>query len=197
MKKHVFIEGDRIKVINPIFVVRVGYPKTISDYAEKINPENIQRFIKSEIEETSYVKAPINPLLEDKKPESFTYTRDYPAVVWRIQKEMGYWMAKKDGFGGRERTLHTVVLPEYKDKIYTILNKRVVKTGTYYGPCGGYDSYSGEYDYDPGGLENMKTHILLSIHNDSEFYFKHDSHYMLLDPSSMIEATNVEWVKPK
>jgi hypothetical protein len=45
------------------------------------------------------------------------------------------------------------------------ISKRVVKTGTYYGPSGGYDSYSMEYDYECGGLADMKTHVIIRTHS--------------------------------
>lgn len=70
---------------------------------------------------------------------------------------MAYWILKKNGFGGKERSIHTKNRPELKDKILRVLDKKVVKTGIYnYG--WGYGD-----DYDPPYLGNEKSHIILSI----------------------------------
>lgn len=82
---------------------------------------------------------------------------------------------KERGFGGNERSIHYI--DESEDALYykylgagimypkKVVGKRVAKTGTYFPPTnGGYD-HDGYYDGDPGGLSDMKTHIILTLDN--------------------------------
>ena len=170
-KKHVYRRGDKVRILRPRVVVRVGYPKQTADYY----PEKITRdlVIAEKILE--------GMSLED--AVKHTTTNGLFKVEYRVTEKLkwtsAFLRAKNDGFGGKERSIHYGTLrnwpngvwsmngpfcdPEkfipFVDKVYA---KRVVKTGRYFPPHSYYDSYSGEYDYDPGGLEEMKTHVIIT-----------------------------------
>lgn len=80
-------------------------------------------------------------------------TRDFATGVCKA-------LVRHRNFGGKSRQIYTEI-GELLNRTAEVYGRRVVKTGTYYGPSGGYDSYSGEYDYEPGGLTDRKTHVLL------------------------------------
>jgi hypothetical protein len=78
------------------------------------------------------------------------------------------------GFGGKERKLfYKEVVPygqvycdgmtwDRTGLVYTVAGKSTVMTGKYYPPSGG-QGFDGDWDYEPGGLEDMQCHVLLDI----------------------------------
>jgi hypothetical protein len=79
-------------------------------------------------------------------------------VTDRLLGDLGYFYTGAKGMGGKERRIHTVPVPEYTGLEGFINESRSVVTGDHYGPSGGYDSYSGEYDYECGGLHDQQSH---------------------------------------
>lgn len=147
ISKHVYRVGDRIKIINPRIVKRVGYPLLWTDLVDEFvqHPELLNAM----------------RLLGIINPDSLAHTR--------VSKDFAIGCAKAAvrarGFGGPDRTLHYDDSPTFKinpGDITVVLDKRCVQTGKYYPPHYGYDSYYGEYDYEPGGLDERKTLILLT-----------------------------------
>lgn len=127
-------EGDRVRVVVPKICVRVGYPKQVSDYLEAARAK--------------YAKL----LREDMKDH----------LVEKALHQIAYGMAKKDGFGGPERTLHLKDEPGIAGKEFTVWGIRTVQTGTYYPPNSwqGWTDSGYDYDYEPGGLADQKSHRL-------------------------------------
>lgn len=62
-----------------------------------------------------------------------------------------------------ERRITTERREEYQDWAGPVTRKRVVKTGWCSPPSGGQDGYTGEYWFDSGGLDNAKTHVILTV----------------------------------
>jgi hypothetical protein len=127
-------EGDRVRIVVPKVVVRVGYPKAVKDYLDEAE------------------KAYGAQLLKDMS--------DWCAK--KVLQQIAYGLAKADGFGGRERSLHFKEQPNLLGQEFTVSGVRMVQTGTYYPPSGGYNAYQGDYDYEPGGLADMKARRLVS-----------------------------------
>lgn len=147
--------GDRVQIVEPIFVERVGYPLIWTDLIEEFdNHPNLHEACKL-----------LGLVNDGKETQLGTVTvKARENLHYRARQELvrGIAMAacRQRGFGGRERSLHTTVHESARDVIMEVTKKRIVKTGLYYAPYGHY-SYDGEYDYEPGGLDNTKTHVLL------------------------------------
>ena len=63
------------------------------------------------------------------------------------------------------------------------------KTGIYFSPGGGYDNWTGEYDFEPGGLEKEKTHKILELNH---WYPREITQLGAKSNNILIEACNVE-----
>jgi len=149
--------GDRVTVTNPEFVTRVGYPMSYEDafnYIEKSHIEDIENFV-NEILFKQTKKLPHGLLVSMTKPTSDKNFR-------KIMKGLAGLYLDAKGHGGKERSIHINSKPEYQGKTFEVINKRVVKTGTYYPPWSQQD-YNGEWDGGPGGLDNCKTHVILEL----------------------------------
>lgn len=147
MKKTVYHIGDTVKIVNPRFVKRVGYPITFNDLLPEFeNHPNLKQ-------------AMVLLGLADE----FKQTSNYYRIVNDFVTGCAKAAARRRGFGGPTRSIHYYSdqdLPFYFDGQVEVLGKRIVKTGTYYPPQRGY-SYEEEYEYESGGLSDAKTHILL------------------------------------
>lgn len=142
-RKHVYRVGDRIRIVNPQFVERVGYPTVWTSYFEtyKTHPKLIEAMA----------------LLGLDNPGGRAM-REFAEGAARAANRLA-------GFGGRERTIHYFKYDgmDYAGEITAVLAKRVVRTGVYYPPSGGkiWTDYGYEYDYQDGGLDDAKSHVLL------------------------------------
>lgn len=176
-KKHVYRVGDEIWVNKPRVVDRVGYPKSTWDYLPEDNDFNCHLaellLTGFSLEHVLHI-AEVNKLFPDKNFKSSYKTRNLAS----------YLRAKEDGFGGTERSIHFKDLeywsgcshPEYDEYMLSmrvslknfkrfqakVLSKRVVRTGTYFPPSKYYDSYEDYYECEPGGLFNVKSHVIIN-----------------------------------
>lgn len=161
MTKQVIREYDWVEIVDPRFFIRCGYP---------LDPNTEQARISVEREEE------IDRLLfsvlgweypRDKYRRTLAYyERAYKAVAAGLA--FGYVKAK--GMGGRERALHlTEPKPEVIGMRFQVLGKKYVKTGRYFPPSGSED------EYDPGGLTDPLTHVILRLGGrsgpDGRYYF--------------------------
>jgi hypothetical protein len=161
-KKHVYRQGDRVRIVNSRFIRRVGYPLTFAD-------------LRSEFENHPQ-------LLEAMRLLGIIPGKGFSTAIGRASRDFVEGCAKAAvrarRFGGPERSIHyypTVARgeePELFDELIdaddyradcsgqeaTVLRKRVVMTGTYYPPSGGLL----DDDWESGGLSDMKAHVLLS-----------------------------------
>lgn len=149
-KRHVYHVGDKIRVVIPKFVVRVGYPKQVKDYEDQ-------------------AQALAGQHLDAAMRAAGVGAYSWDSKQWkRMVREIAYLIACNDGFGGRERSIHWEERPEYERATGTITSIRTAHTGTY-NPPWSCQSYDGECDGDPGGLINEVRHRILSIN-----YFQRD-----------------------
>jgi hypothetical protein len=127
--------GDVIKVIDPRVVERVGYPRTVDSYVEEA---------------------------ESTAGKFLDFTLRCPARArCKLIREIAYALALKDGFGGRERTLHFIEIPQLLGESYCVQGVRSAKTGTY---SPGYrSSMWGGNDDEPPSLSEEKTRRLVQI----------------------------------
>ncbi len=140
-RKVVYREGDTVRIINSRFIKRVGYPIVWTDLIDEFQTH-------PKIHEAAALLGVV-------------VTRDF--VVGAAKAAV-----RARGFGGRERSIHyhrtvpdgeiytsTDGRPDYTGRTALVYSKFTRMTGTYFAP-GGYED-----DYDPGGLDNQKTHVIL------------------------------------
>jgi len=154
--------GDRVKIINPEIVIRVGYPMSFDEACEavdKLYRNEIIEFLNKTIYQQEDVPLYKLTLASYINENEYVKSQTYKKVV----KAIAYEHMQQKGFGGREKKIFTEVRQDLLGKIAKVEKIFIRKTGIYFAPSGGYDSYSGEYDWEPGGLDKMKTHKILEL----------------------------------
>lgn len=138
-RKHVYKVGDKVRVVTPKFVERVGYALRAGDLVD-------------EFEAHPKIGAALALL---GIPTGERVRREFINGCCRAAVEAR-------GFGGKERSIyHYDRVVGYAGYVTQVYSKRTVRTGTYYPPSSGQD-WDGGYYHEPGGLENAKSHVLLS-----------------------------------
>ena len=164
----VFRPGDLFLVKEPVLVRRVGYPLGRAEAEQHVTatlePEIKALFARlgTEIDrETTAEDMKAAGIIHfDKAAREVSYSDMKQAVSGLAS----HWLKLKH-FGGNTRSLHTYREESLKpDTECQVISRKTVKTGTRYGPSGGQDYWTGEWDYEPGGLENEQTHVLLQFH---------------------------------
>jgi hypothetical protein len=162
--------GDRVRVVNPEFFVRCGYPMVFQYEAKRVvrdRRESIESFLRS----------------HDIEPYRLDSLGLHPAVT-KIAKVLAYELCKAKKWGGRERKIYTHRFDLYAGQDFSVASVRFVKTGEYIsGEC--YGTYGG-YEYEPAYLSNEKTHRILKL-NIFDLIPGQDWHNPL-----EIESANVE-----
>lgn len=149
MKKHVYRQGDLVRIVRPLVVTRVGYPFDLKAEAARIGDVHY---------------AAICALLDEVLPELAPTHLDpnwhaYTALTHKI----AYIVGARRGMGGKERRIYTDNRPDILDHQWCVESKRTTMTGTYYSPGGSYD------DYEPGGLSGASCHLLLTVYRTDYF----------------------------
>ena len=167
-KKHVWRVGDVVRIVEPKFVERVGYPLVWPMLMEEFEAKLPQ------------VRAAMHDLLLNVPANGMFNKRTEPDAIDRdFLKGVCMAAVRMRGFGGNVRSLHYEKESQwehYRGRHGDVTRKRCVKTGTRF-PARSWQSYEGEWDGENGGLNNEVTHTLLTV-NGFE-----------------IEAANVELVK--
>ncbi len=165
MKREVIRVGDRVRVLRSRFIKRVGYPLVWYEIMDEVQDDEkvwkaycLLEGLSSEGEE----KAGLFTIkqLRDRMPHYFVQACAKLEVARR-------------GFGGDERTIHYLPpptdelhswesCPNYDGGVFTVIKKRLAKTGKRFASSGGVCS-DGEYWDEPGGLDDCKTHVLLTL----------------------------------
>lgn len=150
--KHIYREGDRIRILRTRIISRVGYdliPAMLHDEAEAIiNLAATQMMLGLKYHHTSH------------------------RIVERLTSALAFAMVADRGFGSNERKLHyKKVVPfmqahtgdcinPHDGDITQVTGKYICHTGTRY-PSSSYQNYEGEWNYESGGLSNRQTHVIL------------------------------------
>ena len=180
--------GDTVKIVNPQFFVRCGYPLSFEDACDIVRREYKEK-IASFLDSFGFTRTPIwfDPIY--KEPNNTLYSQGFDKIV----KALAFDYVKAKGFGGRERKIYTKESPDYKGKRMEVEGVRMVQTGVYSpgdrGRTYGYGYYN-EYDYDPPYLVDQKTHKILSLDPLDAVFFRVGNN---IDDYSIV-ATNVEKV---
>lgn len=178
--------GDTVKIINPEIVIRVGYPMSIEDAKKEIKElyhDEIVLFLDKTIYKQSDQR-------DSKYKTIFRITNyDELKIYNKIVSAMAYIHLQSKGFGGKEKKIHSEIRQDLLGITSKVRQIFIRKTGTYFPSSGGYNSYDGEYDYEPGGLANEKTHKILQLShwvNNEMVQMWSEENYI------KIEACNVE-----
>ena len=163
----VFRPGDLFVVKTPVITTRWGYPLSHQDATK-----HVEGTLSAEIAALfSKLGAQLDAerTAEDMKSVGLIRFAVAKAEIshWDVKRVVSglasHWL-KLQGFGGNTRSLHTREEPALKDVECQVVGRKVVKTGTRYAPWSSGPDYNGEYDYEPGGLENEQTHVLLQFY---------------------------------
>lgn len=146
--------NDRVRIAIPRFVARVGYPKCVGDYLEQVDKEAAA--IDNLINRILY--GGHEPLL------GIPQRSEHSALAMeRIRNALAYLLAKQDRFGGRERAIHYIELPQLAGAETHVTNLRTVVTGVYQPAGGGSSNWYGEDDYYPPYLDDQKYHRVAQL----------------------------------
>jgi hypothetical protein len=143
-------KGDRVRIIEPKFVDRVGYPLIYGMLMDEVKTDPKVK------EALQLLGLRQNLVFEEAEAEMPQY----------LQVAIAKLRVEQRGFGGRQRTIHYLDGYDfYKGAESEVYSRRVVKTGTYCRPRSGVvHTYDGpEYWDEPGGLADCKTHVLLTV----------------------------------
>ena len=168
--------GDTVKITNPEIIIRIGYPMSFDEAKIEVKELYHNEIVKF-LDTTIY-----------KQKSRFVEIADYTKMKCynKIISALAYEHLQSKQFGGKEKKIYS----EYRQDLLGITAKVkdifIRKTGIYFASSGGYDSWTGEYDYEPGGLDKEKTHKILELDYWSNEAVPIGSNYI------QIEACNVE-----
>lgn len=171
-KKPVYKIDDKVKIVNPMVFLRVGYPLGLIETKDKLDAEKLALFL--------YREYQVNPWIEK------DYTKaGYKFWFDKVLGQLAYAVISSKLFGGTTRSIHTELKEELRGKEGYVRAKKIVVTGEYNSGNSGYD-YWGEYDSNPPYLSDSKRHVILELEIPVNGFFA--------EPI-WIEAANVELVK--
>lgn len=171
MKKQVIRVGDRVRIVNSLAVRRVGYPLVWYDIVEQVKKDPRTRLAYEIL--TGQCKEP-EKVLPGLEKFGLLKVKEGDLPPYFVQA-CAKLRVEQERFGGNERTLHYYPwrlgscsfedAPDLTGQVHTVDSKRVVKTGARVPETVGTSySYDGPEEwYESGGLENMKTHVLLKL----------------------------------
>ncbi len=146
--------GDRVKIINPQFFVRCGYPLTKEDIKRDFITNEERGLIEKLLGITHHTDHIESLLLNS----SFRKTNE---TYEKILDDLAFYKLKQKGFGGSERNIFTIPRDEFKNTECQVVGKRVVQTGVYAKDydCGDYGEYYSSWSF----LSHQKSHVILSL----------------------------------
>lgn len=155
-KRNIIRVGDRVKIVNPEKFIRCGYPFDVAAERDRIMSRH------------AHVLHTLINVIDPKNAQSADLVfneqlpPNYPGLI-DVAHALAKIVCVRNGFGGRTRAVHTERVDWLTGVTCEVHSKRVVKTGEYFAPSGGYDSWVGEHYYEPGGLTDEKTHVILTL----------------------------------
>lgn len=154
-KKTVFHVGDKIRVLRPKFIERVGYPLVWTQLMAEV--KNDPRTLKA------WKVLHNRPITQESTLQeicAFAGGAFQESMSQEFLRAVAMLRVQERGFGGADRKIiyyqKSPIGSLWQDTIFTILSKRTAKTGKYYSPSGD------DEDFESGGLDECKTHILLN-----------------------------------
>lgn len=138
--------GDVVKVIDPTFVVRVGYPFTPAMAYAELNTSTNRQLLIDMMHEVG-----VDPYYNTHRGEVMTQP------VHNMLDKLSYELVRTRNFGGPDRTLHTQKFPDMKDCYFRVEYLKRTVTGTRVS-----GTWCGE-EWEPATMENAKHHQLIGL----------------------------------
>ena len=168
--------GEFVWIVTPKEFVRCGYSLSIkgimSDRFQKIE-EHVQRMYAALQEKPMPTPQPVRT--NEAEADSWlslevNKVSDMSATVHgMLGAAVAAWMLEAENFGGKERQIfeqENYRLEERPDSPWLVTARKAVKTGKRFPSRSYYSSYDGDYDYEPGGLDDERTHCVYSLQRD-------------------------------
>jgi hypothetical protein len=168
--------GEFVKITVPKEFVRCGYPLSIKGIMNDRYTEiekHIVRMYAALKEKPALVEVSEPDMSNEASVDSWlslsnlSEQSDMSATVHgMLGCAVAAWMLEKENFGGKDRSIfeqENYRLKERPESPWVVTSRKLVKTGRRFPSKSYYSSYSGEYDYEPGGLDGEKTHCVYSI----------------------------------
>jgi hypothetical protein len=165
--------GQFVRVITPKEFVRCGYPLTIKIVMEQ-QFEEIEKDCARMFAALERKPAPVE------EPQTSSVFGFSPAVLaipgiqimsatvhGMLCAAIAAYRLEQQCYGGNVRSIVEQNGPFEVGQLWMVTGKRLVKTGKRFPSRSYYSAYSGEYDYEPGGLENEQTHCVYSVQKGS------------------------------
>lgn len=180
--------GDRVEVVENKFIIRVGYPVIWKDLywevaeskelnqASDILGVDLDNF--KIVKEIAHLKA--SQMNFGGNERRIIYYPSPADVQQKIDSEsidgMCIWLnsippREEDYIASGPYIMNIGLRSASKSLIgetFTVIKKRIAKTGMRFTDLHGYDAYNGDYWDEPGGLADQKTHIILELSNGFE-----------------------------
>ena len=164
--------GEFVKIVTPKEFVRCGYPLTIKlvmeQQAEEIEKDCARMFAALEKK-----LAPVEEPEAQDEPGFFSLrlsevTSAMSATVHgMLCSAIAAYRLEQQNYGGSIRAIVEQDGPFEAGELWKVTGKSFVKTGKRYPASISQSSYSGEWDCEPGGLEDEQTHCVYSVQKDS------------------------------
>ena len=166
-KKYAAI-GELVKIVTPKEFVRCGYALTIKIIMEQ-QFEEIEKDCQRMFAALEKKPAPPEEPVKEEFAFGFTVLRVSegsnmsPTVHGMLCAAIAAYRLEQQNFGGGTRALVEKDGVFEAGQLWTVVGKSLVKTGKRFQSRSYGPDYNGEYDYEPGGLENEKTHCVYSV----------------------------------
>ena len=166
--KNIIRDNDVVRIINPEFIVHVGYDFDFQSCVKEIE-ERVKGDFSSNFETMLFCSDVIvaHAIVDNFDANILTIRIDNASsdIGKKMIRAMAYDLLCSRMKTGAERKIVTETFEDYRGCEATVYGSRIVNTGKYFPPSGGgYCSYDYDsYDYEPGGLSDRKTHKLICL----------------------------------
>lgn len=147
--------GDPVEVLNPRVVTRVGYPLSLSDARHAV--EQVWSLDADAALAALLGAVAIAPPVGG----GLTLRGHSPRVLRAMKNALAYAYLEFHDFGGVDRGVEVQPAPWAAGKVLAVTSKRTVYVGKYYAPTYWRDAWTGECDYQPGGLSPRRAVVLI------------------------------------
>ncbi|MFZ3343359.1 MAG: hypothetical protein WA213_20950 [Terriglobales bacterium] len=175
------VVGELVTIVTPLEFVRCGYPLSIKgimcDQFEEIEKDCDRMF--AALERKPMPPEVSEPNLADESSVD-SWLKALPAsgnsnmsatVHGMLCAAAAAFRLEKANFGGKERRIFEKDGRFEAGEVWTVIGRKMVKTGVRYPSRVYRDSWPGEIDYEPGGLEGEKSHCVYRVkRNGHEAY---------------------------
>lgn len=112
--------GDRVAIVRPTVVLRVGYARVPADFAAAVEEPEVQGHLRAALDALGRaIGREIRLAYDD-------------AVMGRVKRDLAFVCARTVGFGGGMRSLHTEERPYLAHRVAVVERVRSAWTGRYF-----------------------------------------------------------------